>query len=312
MASPPGEGDLLYFGGDRFQTQGTATFGVWFLQSGVTPKADGTFSGAYQDGDLHIVADFQSSGANSAVIIREWVGDDATGSLQFLAGGEFSVDCVGPPIHPSAPDANSEFCATANLVNTNSPWAFQSSSGPANVWLPGLFFEGGIDLAALDLEDKCFSNTMIVTRSSNETTAQLKDFVAGISGFRIGYGHDAPTPAPRGAPPNTSVSDTAVVTSTGVNTFGGTVSFYLRHLGGRRALHHGRHGGERHRSRRSQPAEGRERAERPQWSPIRRPSRPWDATAAAPSTRVTRAAAFRGPATAGRTSASTSSRSSRA
>ncbi len=224
--------NLLYFGGDRFATQGTATFGVWFLQGGVAPIAGGTFSGEHVDGDLLLVADFQASGANSAVIVFEWVGDDTTGSLQFLAGSATTpADCVGPPIHPSFPNAGSEFCATANLVNTDSPWAFQSSSGAANVWLPGLFFEGGIDLEGLGLAEKCFTNFIVQTRSSNEPNAQLKDFVAGeLESCESGVvttpsaGSDGEVSIGTGS---ATVSDTADITVTGVSDFGGSVTFFL-------------------------------------------------------------------------------------
>ena len=222
------EGDLLYFGGDRFATQGTATFGVWFLQGGVAPVAGGTFSGEHVDGDLHIVADFLASGANAAVIVREWVGDDATGSLQFLAGGEFPVDCL---THPATGTANSEFCATANLVNTNSPWAFQSSSGAANVWLPGLFFEGGIDLAALGLADQCFSDVILETRASNQPTATLKDLVHGELESCGSSIVTTPSAGKQGSVSigtgSATVSDTADITVTGVSDFGGSVTFFL-------------------------------------------------------------------------------------
>src|SRR5215213_10707732 len=47
------EDDLLYFGADRFATQGTATLGVWFMQGNVGPipvgATSGTFSGAHQE-----------------------------------------------------------------------------------------------------------------------------------------------------------------------------------------------------------------------------------------------------------------------
>src|SRR5215211_5414450 len=45
-------GDILYFGADRFDGNGTATLGVWFFQSNVGAKTDGTFSGSHVTGDV--------------------------------------------------------------------------------------------------------------------------------------------------------------------------------------------------------------------------------------------------------------------
>jgi hypothetical protein len=180
--------DLLYFGADRFALQGTATLGVWFMQGNVGPIPDGatsgTFSGSHQNGDILILADFQASGENSAVRVFEWAIPAVNGeNLVLIAGTETTPsDCVNSattPVHPSYPNAGSEFCATANLVNTNSPWAFQSKDGAANIFGPGLFFEGGVDLAALDLDEGCFSTFLAETRSSNAPGSQLKDFVTG-------------------------------------------------------------------------------------------------------------------------------------
>src|SRR5829696_7122468 len=67
-------GDNLYFGADRFDGNGTATLGVWFFQANVAPVADGSFSGAHVDGDVLVLTDFQSSGANATVRVFEWVG----------------------------------------------------------------------------------------------------------------------------------------------------------------------------------------------------------------------------------------------
>jgi hypothetical protein len=229
--------DLLYFGADRFALQGTATLGVWFMQGNVGPIPDGatsgTFSGSHQNGDILILADFQASGENSAVRVFEWAIPAVNGeNLVLIAGTETTPsDCVNSattPVHPSYPNAGSEFCATANLVNTNSPWAFQSKDGAANIFGPGLFFEGGVDLAALDLDEGCFSTFLAETRSSNAPGSQLKDFVTGqleqcTSGVDTvpSVGSDAEVI------PGTSVHDHATITVGGTTTFGGTMSFYL-------------------------------------------------------------------------------------
>ena len=116
-------------------------------------------------------------------------------------------------------------------MNTNSPWAFQSSSGAANVWLPGLFFEGGIDLAALGLDDKCFSDVILETRASNQPTATLKDLVHGPLESCGSSVVTTPSAGKQGSVSigtgSATVSDTADITVTGVSDFGGTVDFSL-------------------------------------------------------------------------------------
>jgi hypothetical protein len=221
------EGDLLFFGADREAVQGTASLGVWFLQANVGPLAGGTFSGSHQDGDLLVIADFQATGANSAVRVFEWQGTGAAGSLVLIAGEESTpADCVAPP-HP----ADSEFCATSNLVNANSPWAFQSKSGPPNIFLPGLFFEGGIDLGALDLEEGCFSTFLAETRSSNSPGSQLKDFVTGQLESCETTVVTTPSAGSNGevsiGTGSVSVTDSAEINVTNASTFGGTVTFFL-------------------------------------------------------------------------------------
>src|SRR5215213_515536 len=232
--------DLLYFGADRFALQGTATLGVWFMQGDVGPigtSPNGTFSGSHQEGDILILADFQSSGANSAVRVFEWADPAVNGEILVLIAGTETTpsDCVNSattPVHPSYPNAGSEFCATANLVNTNSPWAFQSKDGLANIFGPGLFFEGGVDLAALDLDEGCFSTFLAETRSSNAPGSQLKDFVTG----QLEHCDTSTTTTPsdgRGNPVSSitlggSIYDSALIVGTGSSAAPtGTMDFFI-------------------------------------------------------------------------------------
>src|SRR5262249_45940507 len=53
------------------------------------------------------------------------------------------------------------------------------TAGPCSVPQAGLFFEGCIDLTALNLGGVCFSSFLLETRSSAEVSAVLKDFALG-------------------------------------------------------------------------------------------------------------------------------------
>src|SRR5215208_4905281 len=216
-------GDDLYFGADRFDGNGTATLGVWFFQSNVGPLANGSFSGSHVVGDVLVLTDFQSSGANATVRVFRWNGS----GLTLIAGDETTpADCVGPPSVP----ANDSRCGTTNSENELSPWPFTPKVPVGtNIFPIGHFFEGGIDLAALDLGGECFSSFLAETRTSNSVGSQLKDFVTGPlascdsgpvstpSKTTLVLGESAPT-------------DAATVTVSGTGSPPaptGTVSYYL-------------------------------------------------------------------------------------
>src|SRR5215213_9432568 len=168
--------DNLYFGADRFDGNGTATLGVWFFQANVGPLPNGTFSGSHTNGDVLVLTDFQSSGANATVRVFQWTGG-ASGSPVLIAGSATTpADCVGPPSVP----AGDPYCGTTNSENESSPWPFTPKVPVGtNIFPVGHFFEGGIDLAALNLGGECFSSFLAETRTSNSVGSQLKDFVTG-------------------------------------------------------------------------------------------------------------------------------------
>src|SRR5215210_1079950 len=169
-------GDDLYFGADRFDGAGTATLGVWFFQSNVAPLANGSFSGSHVNGDVLVLTDFQSSGANATVRVFRWAGGPSGGPVLIAGSATQPQDCVGPP----AVNNGDPYCGTTNAANTASPWPFTPKVPVGtNVFPVGHFFEGGIDLAALNLGGECFSSYLAETRTSNSITSQLKDFVTG-------------------------------------------------------------------------------------------------------------------------------------
>ena len=212
-------GDLVvYFGLDRYASNGDAQTGFWFLQGPFGLNGDGTFSGVHTIGDILVQIDFQNGGANPILRVYEWVGSggDTSGTLDLVAAGG---SCATTP-------AGDLRCAIANTTDQPSPWAFTPKSGSANVFPAGSFVEGGINLTDLGLDQGCFASFVAETRSSQSPTATLSDFAFGsfslcetpslttqVSGSSITIGSG-------------SVTDTAHLSGTkGVPT--GTVDFFL-------------------------------------------------------------------------------------
>jgi hypothetical protein len=159
-------GDLgIYVGADRFDNSGDATIAFWFFQDstvGLGSRRVGggfAFTGKHIEGDLLLIADFTVGGSTSTIHAFKWSGDDATGSLTDLgvlpAGQGFAI---------------------VNGGNVPSPWSFTDKSGN-NFFLPGEFFEGGVDLNGIfGANIPCFSTFMAETRSSQSPTSTLSDF----------------------------------------------------------------------------------------------------------------------------------------
>jgi hypothetical protein len=175
--------DHLYFGTDRFSASGDSVVGIWFLQANVAPITGGAkrghFSGAHVNGDVLVLADFTQGGATVTARVFKWhnPGGAIDNTLDLIQGQLGTpADCVGPPQVPN----NDNACATVNNENENSPWAFsakESGSAPG-IFPAGHFFEGGIDLAGLNLANECFSSVIIESRASQSTDSVLKDFAA--------------------------------------------------------------------------------------------------------------------------------------
>lgn len=205
-----GNGDQnVYFGADRFATEGSKDAGFWFFKDdvGTVPpvgNADGTFTGAhtapadngndgfcnpaahgvggpsatpncseYDDndtgGDVLILTTFTGGGAVTTIRVYEWVGP--SGSTAALLERSTSGDC--------STGTTASLCATVNNTTVESPWDYSGKNEPAlNEIAAGGFLEGGVNLSDLGLEG-CFSSFMATTRSSPSLTADPKDFILG-------------------------------------------------------------------------------------------------------------------------------------
>src|SRR5262249_43359942 len=126
--------------------------------------------------------------------------------------------------------AGDTFCGIVNPTNgTTAPWPYTDKSGFAT-YLQGEFFEGGLNLSALGLGDRCFASVASETRSSTSTTATLKDFVLGqfgrcTSSLTTQASVSGSTSIGTGS---VSVTDSATVTVDGIPTWAGNIQFHLR------------------------------------------------------------------------------------
>ena len=173
------EGDsghtIVYFGMDRYDTNGDSNVGFWFLQDqSFGLAADGSFTGVHKDGDIFILSAFGNGGSVPTIQMYKWQG----GGLVSVGSG---VGCTGSPV-------DDEACAAVNadgLIQV--PWPYQDKDGtPAGFIKKNGFFEGGVDLNELfNAQDPdnavvpCFTNFVGETRSSDSTSSQLKDFATG-------------------------------------------------------------------------------------------------------------------------------------
>ena len=210
---------ILYFGADRTSNNGDANIGFWFFQSNIGLNANGTFSGAHQDGDIFVVSGFTSGGQTSEIDVYKWscpgnpANCDTTGSLVLITSST-AAQCA------AAPSGSHIACAIANTGNVPSVWAYTPKSGTAGTFPVASFFEGGINVTELLGTTPCLSSFIVETRSSTSNTAQLKDFIRG-SFTLCGLSTTKACPVPGDVnPEGTSINYlfNGTVTNTGVGT----------------------------------------------------------------------------------------------
>jgi hypothetical protein len=227
--------ELLYFGSDRLDNSGDAQQGFWFFQNSVAlgsnPVGGGSgFTGVHRAGDLLVISDFSNGGTTSTINVFSWDptckkagGTCGDTNLRTLATST-AAGCASAAPHDA-------FCGIVNSGTITMPWSFTDKSGtPNNGALNGEFYEGGVNLSLLGLADRCFAAVASETRSSTSTTATLKDFVLGSFGScgsttRTTASVTGSTSIGTGS---VTVSDSATVAVTGINTWAGTVQFHLR------------------------------------------------------------------------------------
>src|SRR6266545_781518 len=217
------EGDVLYFGSDRFDNSGDAQEGFWFFQNPIATvgTGSGTFSGVHKAGDLLVVSDFSNGGTTSTITVYAWdpTCTKTTGSTVGACGdANLRIKGTSTAATCASAAANDQFCGIVNPTTITMPWSFTDKSGtPNNGALNGEFYEGGVNLTALGLAGTCFASVAAETRSSTSTTAVLKDFILGKFGEcqTVVHTQSSITGSTSIGTGSVSVSDQATVTLTG-------------------------------------------------------------------------------------------------
>jgi hypothetical protein len=233
--------DVLFFGSDRLDNSGDAQQGFWFFQNsialGTNSIGGGTgFTGVHQNGDLLVISDFSNGGATSTITVYKWDSTCLSGVNKPKPGqcGDANLRLLATSTNANCGTASAgdDFCGIVNAGTITMPWPFTDKSGtPNNGALNGEFFEGGVNLTALGLGDRCFASVASETRSSTSTTAVLKDFILGKFGDcgSTTTTQSSITGSTSIGTGSVSVSDSATVAITGgATTFTGTVQFHLR------------------------------------------------------------------------------------
>ena len=205
---------ILYFMANRFANNGDAQIGVWFFQNAVEAAGTGVHASPFVDpvnggpahhrvGDILILSNFVQGGGNANIQVYAVTAANGVG---FIKGKGNKIICptnvpgIPQEVAPSSDgicttqlvngtagangvcnDPDQTACAATNgIVEASLDPAFFAKSGAGSGQYPVVgFFEGGIDLTALNLANECFSNFLVETRSSQSITAVLKDFTLG-------------------------------------------------------------------------------------------------------------------------------------
>ncbi len=172
-----GRGPSLLRGGPR-RHQGTATFGVWFLQGGVAPSpgVGGTFSGEHADGDLQRPRRLPGERRDSAGVVRH--GWPRRGRLAAVPRRRRVPWRIGSA-HPATGRAQQRVLRDGQPREQNSPWAFQASRSGAGSGRPVSSSRAASTWRVSASTDKCFSGVLLETRASNAAHGSLKDLVTG-------------------------------------------------------------------------------------------------------------------------------------
>ncbi len=184
-------GDLVtIFGADRFSTNGDANIGIWFFQQSVICNpATGSFSNKHTTGDIFVLSAFTVGGTIPTIQVFEWQpaclaavknptpgpvpGSCADSNLEVLFSAGSLCDSGGTLSTLAA-------CAITNSGNIQVSWPYPTAASPTPSTIPApAFFTGGADITSLLQTPVCFTSFLEETRSSQATSAVLKDFIGG-------------------------------------------------------------------------------------------------------------------------------------
>src|SRR5215210_6893909 len=145
------QGEVLYFGSDRYDNSGDAQQGFWFFQNEIktTGTGSGTFTGLHKEGDLLVVSHFSNGGTTSTITVYKWDASctKTTGSTTGTCGdANLRILATSNNAKCSSVAANDDFCGIVNPNTITMSWSFTDKSGtPNNQALNGEFYEGGVN-----------------------------------------------------------------------------------------------------------------------------------------------------------------------
>jgi hypothetical protein len=171
-------GPFLVFAGDRISNGGDAQIGFWFFQDGTAPvtvNGVNTFAPEKHKppviGDILVLADFTGGGRDGAITVLEWV----------ETGGNYSENSAFNEVNIGAAVAENN----AGTTPVPAGWVFvDKTTGSSTAYSTNEFYEGYVDLGQFGPGAACFSRFQLETRSSQEITSVLDDFVGGPLGGR--------------------------------------------------------------------------------------------------------------------------------
>jgi hypothetical protein len=191
---------VLVFGADRLSTSGDANIGIWFFQenvhcdaaSGTFQQANGT-AAAHTKGDIFAVSAFTIGGTTPNITVYMWnpactapgspMANCADSNLQTLFSVTVSCDSNGTLVTGPA-------CAITNSANVMASWPYPTATSATPSTIPAqALFMGGIDITYLLktfgglTSTPCFGSFLEETRSSQTTSAVLKDFIGSGLNF---------------------------------------------------------------------------------------------------------------------------------
>jgi hypothetical protein len=181
LGSPSGD-NILAFGADRYDNNGTAFIGFWFFKGSVFAAPDGKFRqgplatdalAQHQIGDVLVLIEFTVGGSFATAKVFEWVGSGGSES-----GGTLN-DITGTAALGSVFSISNS--AAQTIPGSCPAWDYTPKGGVAGGPIPiNAFFEGAINIDAFPaLAGECFSSFLVETRSSASVTSTLKDFALG-------------------------------------------------------------------------------------------------------------------------------------
>lgn len=181
---------VLAFGADRYAVNGDANIGFWFFQQDVHPDGTGTsgggspFTGKHVNGDLLVVSTFTQGGGVVGMSVYAWdtscARADTNVVLNACADSNLRVKFLSPAGTGSCAQ-ETVGCADVNPQAITVSWPYLSKFGSASKVIPaGGFYEAALNLTAImGSSVPCYSSFVMETRTSQSTTATLKDLLAG-------------------------------------------------------------------------------------------------------------------------------------